>query len=370
MSHPSIFAACPSVYAVGRRYEIIVPVEKNCVMWVTVAGKNYYDASNGILRSASLTHKMSVPSEMLDSAGKYTVCWREVFNRKPYHSQLGEIESFTVTFFPVGEDNIHIYNIADAHSAVEAPVSAAGFFGKEPDLLILNGDILDHSGKIENFTVIHRIAGDVTRGEHPVIFARGNHDLRGSFAENIADHTPTDNGKSYYTVRLGCIWAVVLDCGEDKPDDNPEYGNTVCCHDFRLQQTEFLNEIAENAKNEFDSEGVKYRIVISHNPFTEKHKPPFDIENDTYTEWCSILRDKIHPDFMISGHVHNCYVTMPGSPKDSRKQPCPVIAGSKPLREAPFFIGTAITLNNGFADIKFTDSEGKIISSTVLQCIH
>ncbi len=370
MSHPSLFATWPAVYAVERRYEIIVPVVRNCVMWVSVAGKNYYDDSNGILRSGSLTHKMSVPAEELDGAGKYTVCWREVFNRKPYHSELGEVESFTVAFHPLGTDDLHIYNISDAHSAVDAPVSAAGFFGKEPDLLILNGDIPDHSGKIENLTVIHRIAGSVTHGAHPVIFARGNHDLRGVYAENIADHTPTDNGRSYYTVRVGSVWAVVLDCGEDKPDDNPEYGNTICCHDFRLKQTEFLNRIAENAKDEFDAEGVRYRIVISHNPFNETLRPPFDIEKDIYTEWCSILRDKICPDFMIAGHLHNCYVTMPGDPKDSRRQPCPVIVGSKPLREKPFFIGTAITLKDGFADIKFTDSEGNVTGSAVLPCIH
>lgn len=61
MSFPSVFETWPTVYAVADRYEIIVPVNKPTVMWVTVSGKNYYDDSNGILRSAVLTHKMDVP---------------------------------------------------------------------------------------------------------------------------------------------------------------------------------------------------------------------------------------------------------------------------------------------------------------------
>ena len=336
-------------------------------MWVTVSGKNYYDDSNGILRSARLTHKMDVPMSELDSAGRYTVCWREVFNRKPYHSKLGDVESFTVGFRSVKQDNIHIYHISDAHNAVDAPVAAGKFFGDDLDLLVLNGDIPDHSGKAENFTAIHKIAGEITHGELPVIFARGNHDLRGVCAENLADYTPTDNGKSYYTVNLGSIWAAVLDCGEDKPDDDPEYGHTVCCHDFRVRQTEFLKKTAADPENGFGAEDVKYKIVISHNPFPETHRPPFDIEKDIYTEWCDILKESIRPDFILSGHVHNCYVTLPGEAKDCKGQPCPVIAGSKPYREAPFFVGCAITLQDGIADIRFTDPEGNITDQTVLK---
>ena len=121
------------------------------------------------------------------------------------------------------------------------------------------------------------IAGSVTKAELPVIFSRGNHDTRGIYAENIADHTPTDNGRSYFTVRLGNIWAVVLDCAEDKPDTNPEYGHTICCHEFRIEETEFLKKIAESPDTEYAAPGVKYRLVIVHNPFCEPRRSPFDI---------------------------------------------------------------------------------------------
>ena len=42
----------PVVFAVAREYQIMVPVEAECVMWVQVGDETYYDDSNGTLRSS------------------------------------------------------------------------------------------------------------------------------------------------------------------------------------------------------------------------------------------------------------------------------------------------------------------------------
>lgn len=49
LQKPEIFAALPTVYAVGSDYVIIVPVNEPCLMWVGVGNEEYYDDSNGIL---------------------------------------------------------------------------------------------------------------------------------------------------------------------------------------------------------------------------------------------------------------------------------------------------------------------------------
>ena len=105
--------------------------------------------------------------------------------------------------------------------------------------MVLNGDIQDDSSKLENFNTIFEIAARLTNGEKPVVFSRGNHDMRGACAELFPDYTPTDNGNTYYTFRLGSIWGMVLDSGEDKDDSYKEYGHLVCCHGFRERQIEF-----------------------------------------------------------------------------------------------------------------------------------
>ncbi|MBO5845295.1 MAG: hypothetical protein J6Q77_01490, partial [Clostridia bacterium] len=138
---PDVFCTTPIVYAVGQEYQILVPVSSETIMWVQVGEERYCDDSNGVFRSNTTTHKMTVPMDVLDRAGGYTVCFRRVIERKPYFSKTGEIEQYTSVFRPIPRDGqINIYHIADAHNVVEAPVAAARCFGK-PDLLILNGDI-------------------------------------------------------------------------------------------------------------------------------------------------------------------------------------------------------------------------------------
>ena len=79
-SVPNEFATTPIVYAVRNNYQILVPVTCETVMWVKVGDRNFYDDSNGILRSANSTHKMIVPMELLNKEKKYTVCYRIIYH--------------------------------------------------------------------------------------------------------------------------------------------------------------------------------------------------------------------------------------------------------------------------------------------------
>lgn len=360
---PNIFLTTPIVYAIHENYQIIVPVLRQCVMWVQVGSRCFYDDSNGILRSASLTHRMTVPMELLDREKGYTVCYREIYERKPYFSKSGEIERFSSSFRPIEHEPIHIYHIADAHNEVEAPVAAGKYFGDALDLLVLNGDIPNHSGKIEYFNTIHQIASELTNGEIPVVFSRGNHDTRGIYAENIEEHTPTNNGKSYFSFRLGSLWGLVLDCGEDKSDSHPEYGHTVCCEDFRRRETEFIRTVIQNAEQEYAAQGVRNRIVIVHTPFGERHEPPFDIEEETYAEWTQLLREYVKPQLMLCGHVHKCYVTNPGDERDFLGQTWPVVVASERGGDKPF-VGGALILREDGCEVRFTDSN-RFVKDTV-----
>ena len=307
---------------------------------------------------------MTVPMDLLNSERSYTICYREIYERKPYFTESGEIERFSSPFRPIEREPIHIYHIADAHNDVEAPVAAALAYG-EIDFLILNGDLPDHSGDIKNFTTIHRIAAEITNGEKPVVFSRGNHDMRGIYAENLSEHTPTDNGRSYYTFRLGSIWGLVLDCGEDKYDYHIEYAHTICCEDFRKRELEFLKQIIVNARKEYEAEGITKKIVIAHDPFTE-YLPPQTSEEDmkTYMEWAKLFRDYIKPDAMICGHVHQAYVTNVGDELDRLGQACPVVVASAPGSKI-YSAMRGVWAENVFVSAGFEVKDGKILVSFV-----
>jgi len=357
------FKNCPAVFAVGNDYQIMVPVKSPILFFVEVNGRKYYDHSNGIIRSATSVHRVTVPMAELDKAGEYTVGYRKIIERKPYFSTTEEPVSATYKFRPVPtEGPINIYHLSDTHGDKVHPVAAGQHFGEDIDLLILNGDTLDHSGSVENFNIIFDLCGPITGGERTCVFSRGNHDLRGICAEQIENYTPTDHGRSYYTLRVGAIWAILVDCAEDKPDSHEAYGWTNCCHEFRLEETEFIKKVIANADTEYNAPGVKYRLVISHIPFTHVHNKPFDIEYDVYEEWTKLIAENIKPQAMICGHLHTLEISHVGGRLDNGPgQFCPVIIAASPIEYNKYFVGSAITLNENMVIQKFTDCEKRVV---------
>lgn len=358
----SDFKVYPSVFAVEDEYQIIIPTKKELLMWIRVGDEEYFDDSNGILRSSSPIHRISVPMEELDRAKKYTVCYRRVVKRKPYGTKTKGVEEYTYTFNPVEKGKpLNVYHISDSHGRIEESVKSAKNAG-DIDLLILNGDIASHSGSVKNIEIMYHIAAGVTKGRVPCVFSRGNHDLRGSCAEFLEDYTPNYNGKSYYTFRLGDIWGMVLDCGEDKSDSDEEYGNTICCRNFRKRELNFINCVAD--KKEYEDSDIKYKLVICHMPFTYRGHigDKFDIENDMYDEWSRIIRESIKPNLILYGHTHTVEFSLPGGKLDSRGQGCPVLIGARPRligeSDKDGFTGSLIRFD--YPDVKatFVDNQG------------
>ena len=370
IENPQASALCtdPAVFAVGNQYQIIAETACASLFSVKVGAETYYDASNGIMRSMCGMHRAAVPMAALDAAKAYTVCVKPVIKRKPYFTETGEASEISYPFHPVPEKNIRAYHIADCHNLTDEPVAAARAFGAF-DFLILNGDVIDHSGSPDKFANIYQICARLTGGSRPVVFSRGNHDMRGEYAERFADYTPNDRGSTFYSFRLGSLWGVVLDCGEDKRDDHPEYGLTVACHPFRLRQTAFLKALAERAETEYLAPGVTTRIVISHIPFTERFEPPFSIEEDVYRSWCALLKERIQPHLMLFGHTHRLEVRYPGDAGDGFGQPCPAVVGSA-LSEGKYWAGCGFTFTDSGADLVFTDSLGAVIGQDRIRWRH
>ncbi len=353
------FLAHPCVFAVDTHYQIMLGVNRPSILWFEIDGISYTDSIAGVYRSDTATHSVRVPMHVLDKAEKYTVCYRNVIDRKPYYPELEDVVRIEYPFKPLkSEGKINLYHISDAHSRVDAPVSAGSYFGNDLDLLVLNGDVLNHAGSSADMQTVLLVGGKITKGGIPIVCSRGNHDMRGFYAERVQDYLPSYQGGFYYTFRLGCIWGVVLDCAEDKADGGDEYGGTIVCHAYREAQTAMLHDLIARKKEEYDAPGIAYRLVIAHKPFSHQQPPPFNIEEEVYREWCRLLSEQIHPDLMICGHHHDTKTYLPGCDFDHYGQPCPLIVGSKPLENG--FVGCAITLDGRKATVAFTDHEGAL----------
>lgn len=366
---PELVAA-PAVFAVGKSYQIMALVNRDTLFYVQIGDQVFYDHTNGVMRTLGRVKCVTVPAALLNEAGSYTVVCREMLDRKPYFPETGEAHSATYPFRAVPKEGpVHVYHLADTHGNLDLPVAAASYFGDAIDLLILNGDIPDHSGKVEHFHLIYQLADAVVGGQRAVVFSRGNHDMRGYFAEQITEYSPTDRGNSYFTFRVGNVWGMVLDCGEDKPDDHDAYGYTNAGHAFRMAQTAFIKRVIADAANEYAAEGVTHRLVIAHNPFTYTYGEPFNIEHDTYGEWADLLAAHVKPHALIAGHLHNDGVRPNGGELD-KTGAIPVIVGSYLRRDeahhATAFRGAALTLTRGEILVELTDHTGAVAFSCTL----
>ena len=361
---PPLFAAPPSVYAVGGAYCVCVATTAQCTMAVECGGRSFFDHANGILRSGRTVHMATLPQSVLDRARAYTVVLREIRERKPYFTETGDVHRLEVRDFrpcrPRGS-SLRVLNVADTHSLVDAPVSAAAAAcaaaGGPPDLLALGGDIPEDCGSPERMAVPHVIAGRISEGRIPCVFARGNHDLRGVSAELYAELTPTDGGRSYYEFRAGPVWGLVLDGGEDKADSHAEYGHTVCCEAFREEQEQWLRSIVRRGP----PPGARWRVVVCHIPLPYRLEAPFDIEGPRWKRWCGFLR-KLKVQAMLTGHLHECWLEPPGGPHDSYGAPCPVVCSSRLSRERHYHVvGDVRVSTSGSVSLRCFDSLGQLV---------
>lgn len=365
----SILRTNPVVFAVEDTYQITACVKGEALVQIKIGDKSYASEINGVMRTSSKYHKITVPADELESVGEYTVACRKVTERKPYFSETGTVEETSYKFVPVKKNGKKTaYCISDVHGLFDEAKASLSRFEKDYgkiDFLISNGDIAEHSGEAENLDMIYELLADVTGGRIPVVYARGNHDTRGSFAEKTTEIFPIHNGNTYFSFALGNIWGLVLDCGEDKEDFFDEYGNTACFSPFREKETRFIEDIVSQ-KSGYTAENIKHKIIVSHIPFTRRFSPPFNIEEERYAYWAKLLREDVSPNIMLCGHKHKYAFDEVGGQNDALGQPCTVVVATEMDRKTRYFGGSGIVFEDDGIEVIFNDKE-KIIATNKVE---
>ena len=96
----------------------------------------------------------------------------------------------------------------------------------------------------------------------PILFTRGNHETRGVFADSLGDYFPGRDGRFYGIYRYGDVCILLLDCGEDKPDDHAEYNGLADYDAYRAEECAWLKKAVRS--EEFLTASA--RIVLLHIP--------------------------------------------------------------------------------------------------------
>ncbi len=366
----------PAVCAVEDDYEIIFLCREKALASVTVAGVTYTDSRCGVMRTDTLVHKVRVPAAALNAARHYDVNVAPLKDHCNYYPKPEPTEVFGYDFRPVPDDPdtpVRMYVLADTHGCVDAPVQAALSCGGM-DALILDGDIGDSADTVDMITTMHRLASAITKGSFPVIYARGNHDTRGHNAEHLLDFVPVrkgeDNGVTAFTFRLGPVWGLVLDAGEDKADDRIEYGGVCDFPVFRRAQTAYFKSLIAGKAHEYEADGVKYRIAVCHMPFHYSQHGFAQTTPDIYAEWVHLLNE-MGVQVLLCGHMHHMD-ELDGSIFAGEEKPafptllCAAMDG-EPKRRAERWIpgtytGTLVTCAGGEVLHEFTNHRGEAVT--------
>jgi hypothetical protein len=134
-------------------------------------------------------------------------------------------------------------------------------------------------------------AHDLSGGEIPVVYARGNHETRGEFGAQAIQYLPSQTGEYYFTFDFGPLSAVVIDSGEDKDDDHKEYSGLVDFEAYREQEYEWLCSLDSS-----DFEGATYKLALSHDPTLTDHFGK---------DWTVPLAS-LGIDLIVGGHADAC----------------------------------------------------------------
>jgi hypothetical protein len=362
----------PAVCCVGREYEIILLCNRNALASVTVAGVTYTDNNNGVMRTDTPVHKIKVPGKALDTARQYTVNLAPLADHCNYYPKPEPTQTYTYAFYPVPQDTdlpVQMYVLADTHGDGNTPARAATALSGN-QLLILDGDIGDSADTEDMITTMHRLASAVTGGTRPVIYARGNHDTRGHRAERLTDYVPTREGATFYSFRQGPVWGVVLDAGEDKPDASIEYGGVCDFPGFRQAQTAYLSSLIQNKEQEYEAEGVRYRIAICHMPFIDSRYAFSKTTPEIYAQWVSLL-NRIGIQVLLCGHNH-CLDELGAAVYEGAEKPsfptllCAAMAAHPGRGQETWipgqYTGTCVVLRDGVITHTFTNQDGEIVT--------
>lgn len=135
----------------------------------------------------------------------------------------------------------------------------------------------------------------------PLMYARGNHELRGPFARELSSYVPTIEGKFYYARDAGPVHLVVVDTGEDKPDDTNVYALLNKTTAYRAAELEWLRAHFKTAAR---VRTAPFRVIAM-------HQPRWGWLADGNQAWIDEANNA-GVDLVIAGHNHKFSYTPPG----------------------------------------------------------
>ena len=351
----------PWVTNIGENgFNVLWITEQPSLDWVEVAPDDgtafeammrpkYYQTSHG-RRTSGRYHCVRVDNLEPGTSYRYRIVGRILTDAtSPYRLDFGA----TVRVSPKGTMSVRTLDskadacrfsvMNDIHfQDARFTALSSGIDIQNTDFIVLNGDIVSYAQNID--TVAKHTIGPIAKQAQrlPILNARGNHEGRGVDFDKVYDLFPTSTGEFWYSFRQGPAAFIVLDAGEDKPDESHEYAGTADYDSYRARETQWLLQAVQEPS--FTSAPVKICII---------HVPTVALADSWYSQlwitenWAPIL-EKAGIRLMISGHHHKWIYSEAG--KDGKNYP--VVVNSNLERM------DVVVTADGAIDLKTYDADG------------
>ena len=254
----------------------------------------------GLIDANNYRHVIRITGLSPGKSHKYRVVSKEILQFEPYEVIYGNTVVSEIYYFKTldpGKEKFSFHVFQDIHNdAARLQKMIRALSWDKIDLIFLNGDSLGHIDDEQTiFNGFLDVSVELFAKKTPFLFVRGNHDTRGSFARKLSDYFPPRNQRYYYSFNHGPVHFIILDAGEDKPDDAPVYAGLADFDRYREQQAEWL-------KQEIQSPSFRdapFRIAVFHMPFFTQGYASQKITR----VWAPLL-DAGGVELVICGHVH------------------------------------------------------------------
>ena len=297
---------------------IVWMTNNNALSWVEIAPDDgshfyaeerpkYFQTHLGRKQASSHLHSIRINNLKPGTRYRYAVFSREILEWE-YDSRIiygittsnpnYSGRSLNFRTFSSEDDTISFIMYNDIHGRAQfmKDISKNADF-KSLDMVILNGDMSTSINSEEQiFTDFVDASADLFAKNIPIIFNRGNHETRGTWADHLMDYFPVRDGKIYRTFNVGNTAFLILDCGEDKPDSSIEYSGLADFDAYRLEQAAWLKQAINSEP--FKNSAIKV-VIIHMPPYISNWHGTLHI-NETLVP--SLNEAKV--DVVLSGHTH------------------------------------------------------------------
>ena len=275
----------------------------------------YYATTYGRRTTRDSVHQVRIEGLTPNTRYRYRIFTQELTGwRWSDYAEFGEVaassvykvDPYSFKTYPTGKRDVAFLVVNDIHErAAYLKDLCKNIDFKKLDFVMLNGDMSQMVESEDNIykayvdTCVSMFATSV-----PMILNRGNHETRGKFADYLFRYFPTPTGRFYQLKTICGIDFLLLDNGEDKPDDDIEYGGIADYDNYRKEQVGWLRGLRETGQI-----GKRPLIVFSHIPHTTGNwHGVYSLQETIVPEL-----NKLNVSVVLSGHTHQHGFAKPDS---------------------------------------------------------